>query len=158
MVIQRWQSVLLFIAAVMMAIFSFLTIAQFQTPLQTLNFSCIGFSVEGTPTDGATGGYVFYTWPLLILSVLSFLLPLITIFLYKRPQFQRTLCLVEILFILFVAVLTVWYGCFLFPDIQDSSWSALVCAPVIAFAATFWARRRIGKDIALLRSADRFRD
>ena len=157
MVIQRWQSVMLLIAAVMMACFSFVTIAQVDTPLQTLNFSCLGFSVEGTPTDGAPSGYVAYTWPLFVMSLLSAVIPFIAVFLFKSPRFQRSLCVMEMLFIVCVAVMTVWFGCYVYEDAPVHSWSALVCAPVIAFVAAAWARRLIGKDMALLRAADRLR-
>jgi hypothetical protein len=43
MVIQRWQSVLLLVAAVAMATFSFLSLGQIQLSDYTLNFTTLGF-------------------------------------------------------------------------------------------------------------------
>lgn len=157
MVIQRWQSVMLLIAAIMMACFSFSDLAQLQLPLETLNFNSLGFSVEGTPDDGATGGYALYTWPLFVMSVMAIIIPVIAIFSFKRPGLQRSLCVFEMIFIVCIALLIVWFGYYVYEDATVHSWKAVICAPVIAFISTAWARRMIGKDIALIKAADRIR-
>ena len=52
MVIQRWQSVLLLIAAVVMGCFTFMSLGQVQLPDYTCNFTTLGFDIEGIATDG----------------------------------------------------------------------------------------------------------
>ncbi len=76
MVIQRWQSVLLLITTVMMGIFTFLSLGQIQLPEYTLNFTTLGFCIEGDATNGAQSGFVAHTWVLFILSLMSCILPL----------------------------------------------------------------------------------
>ena len=51
MVIQRWQSVLLLIVAALMGSFTFLSLGQIQMPEESLNFTTLGFEIEGIPTD-----------------------------------------------------------------------------------------------------------
>ena len=81
MVIQRWQSVLLFITVVAMAAFSLLSLGQIQLPDFTLDFTALGFYIEGISTNGSASGYYMYTLPLFIVSIMSAIIPLINIFL-----------------------------------------------------------------------------
>lgn len=47
MVIQRWQSVFLLIVTAMMACFTFFSLGQVQMPDFSLEFTTMGFSIEG---------------------------------------------------------------------------------------------------------------
>lgn len=156
MVIQRWQSVLLLIAAVMMACFTFLSLGQVQLPEYTCDFTTLGFEIEGQSTDGAPSGFVMHTWWLFIVSIVSALIPLINIFCYRNLRLQKMVCLIEILFIL-AAV-----GCACITGYQsfegaEISWSSLIIAPVLAFVADVLAYNRICADDRKLKSADRLR-
>ncbi len=156
MVIQRWQSVLLLITAVMMACFTFMSLGQVQCEFVTLDFTTIGFNVEGETPEGMEPGYFVRTWPLFVISVLSFILPLINIFLYRNLRKQKTVCLVELLIIFTVCCSAAAYGYFAVPD-YFVSWSSAVVAPLIAFVADLLAYRLICRDQRALRSADRIR-
>lgn len=156
MVIQRWQSVFLLITAVMMACFTFFSLGQAQFSEYTLNFTTLGFSYEGIPTDGAPSGYQSHTWIFFVISLMSAILPLIAIFLYKNLSLQIRLCLIEILFLIATTVVGAAYGYYQFPD-AEVSWSSLIIAPLIAFVADIMAYNRISHDRRLLRSADRLR-
>lgn len=156
MVIQRWQSVLLFIVAAMMACFTFFSLGQVQMTEYTLNFTTLGFEIEGVSTDGAPSGYVFHTWAFFIVSLLSVILPFVAIFLFKNMKLQKTICLIEVLFLLALVAIGCAYGYFHFDDAQVS-WSSLIIAPLIAFVADILAYNRISHDQRLLRSADRLR-
>lgn len=156
MVIQRWQTVFLLLATVMMALFSFMSLGQIQLQDYTLNFTTLGFTIEGEATGGAPTGYYLHTASFFIISVLSAVIPFITIFLYKTPARQLTLCLVEILFL--VAVTAV--GCYLgYYVIEEGSigWSSIIIAPLLAFIATVMAYNYIKRDIRKLRDTDRIR-
>lgn len=156
MVIQRWQSLLLLVAAVMMGCFTFMSLGQVQMPDYTLNFTTMGFAIEGIPTDGAKGGMYLTTWALFIVSLMSMIIPFIDIFLFKNLRLQRMLCLIELLFVLGVAGTCAVYG---YHSLSPYcvSWSSLAIAPIIAFVATYLAYRRIGKDQRTLQSAYRIR-
>lgn len=156
MVIQRWQSVLLLIVAVLMACFTFMSIGQVQTPEYSLDFTTLGFQIEGQSTDGAPAGYLLYTWPLFVVSLLSFILPLINIFLYKNLRLQKNVCLIEILILMAVAGSGAAYGYYAIPGYQVS-WASLIIAPLLAFVADVMAYNRISQDQRTLRAADRIR-
>lgn len=156
MVIQRWQSVLLLIAAVMMGCFTFFSLGQVQLTDYTLNFTTLGFTIEGESTGNAPTGYLCHTWPFFIVSLLSLLTPLINIFLYRNLKLQKNLCLIEILFLLAVLAAGCAYGYYQFDD-AVVSWSSLIIAPLIAFVADVLACNRIEHDRKLLRSVDRLR-
>lgn len=154
MVIQRWQSVFLLIVAVMMGIFTFMSLGQVQLTDYSLNFTTIGFSIEGTSTDGAQTGYYAYTWTFFIVSLLSTIIPFLNIFLFKNLNLQKRLCILEIFFLLGVVACGCAYGYYYFTD-AVVSWSSLICAPLIAFVADVMAYNRIAHDQRLLNSSRR---
>lgn len=156
MVIQRWQSVLLLLTVALMACFTFLSLGQVQTTDYTYNFTCLGFAIEGEPTGGALSGLQIYTWLLFCISIVTIILPFVTIFLYKNLSLQKKLCLVEVLFIIAAIVLAGYEGYCEFPGFS-CSWSSLAIAPFLALITTIMAWRCIRKDHNLLKSVDRIR-
>lgn len=156
MVIQRWQTVLLLIAAGLMVCFTFMSLGQIQLPDYTCNFTTIGFDIEEEATAGDHTGYVAYTWGFFIVSLLSFLIPFIAIFCYKKMALQKTLCFIEILFLLAVIAIGVIYGYYHFQEAQVE-WSVIVIAPLLALLADIFAYNRICADGRKLRAADRLR-
>lgn len=156
MVIQRWQSLLLAIAAVVMATFSFLSLGQIQLPDCTLNFTALGFTIEGEPSDGASDVCYLSTVHFFIISILSAIIPLINIFLFKNLRLQMRLCLIEILFLAVVIIIAGYEGYYAIPG-GSVSWSSLIVAPFLALIATIMAYSRIAADNRLLRSVDRIR-
>lgn len=155
MVIQRWQSVMLLITAILMACFTFLSIGQVQTPVQSLDFTTLGFDIEGSSTGGAPSGMEQYTWGFFIVSLLSFIIPLLDIFLYKNLRYQRMLCRVEIVFILGVIAIGAVYGYYIFAP-YHVSWSSMIIAPFISLVSTYLAWKLIGRDMRTLRNSERF--
>lgn len=155
MVIQRWQSLLLLVAAVMMAVFTFCSLGQVQTPDFTYNFTSLGFGQEGIPTDG-TVAHNYTTWYLFAVSLTSMVLLLIDIFLFKNLKLQLKVCLVSILFIIAAAVTAIVLGYNTFPE-GEIGWSTAICAPLLAVIAAIMAYGRITSDRNKLLSADRIR-
>lgn len=156
MVIQRWQSLLLFVAAVMMGCFAFMPIAQINTTDLTYCFTSMGFSIEGESTSGIQQGLIGLTWYFFALSVMSVILPLISIFLFKNLRLQRRMCLISVLFIIADLATGITLATNTF-DNADISWESIVISPIIALAAVILAYWRIGKDRNKLLAADRIR-
>lgn len=156
MVIQRWQSLLLLAAAILMGLFSFCLIAQLNTTDFTLNFSACGLKYEGTSTNGAPTGYYMSTWYFFVLTLLSSLIPAIAIFLFRNLRLQKTLCLIEILFVI-ASYMTACLIAHTAVTGARINWTEIYVAPVISLIATILAYYRIRKDERLLRSADRLR-
>lgn len=156
MVIQRWQSVLLLIAAVVMGCFTFMSLGQVQLPDYTCNFTTLGFDIEGIATDGGPTGFVAHTWIFFAVSMLSFIMPFIAIFCFRNMRLQKLLCLIEILFLVAVICIGAVYGYYSFPQ-AAVSWSSLIIAPFLAIVADVMAYNRICADGRKLRAADRLR-
>lgn len=155
MVIQRWQSVLLFIAAALMACFTFIPFGAVTTEDYTLNLSGMGFYEEGFPTDGSEP-IVVHTWYFFMLSITSIVLLLLDIFLYKNLRMQQRVCMVCILFIVAEACVAGLLG---FSAIEGGHiwWRTTILCPFIALFCAIFAYYRMAQDYALLRSAERLR-
>ncbi len=139
-----------------MGSFTFLSLGQIQMPEESLNFTTLGFEIEGIPTDGAQSGYRAHTWIFFIVSLMSAIIPLINIFLFRNLRLQKTLCLVEVLFILATVAVGCVYGYSLFSPYYVS-WSSVIIMPLLAFLGDVMAYNRINSDLKLLSSADRLR-
>ena len=157
MVIQRWQSVMLLIAGVMMGIFSFCSLGQIQAADYTFNVTALGIAREGIATapDEATG---ITTASLFVLSLLSALLPLIDIFCFKNLPLQKKVAMVSALFAAVAGVIAAFTASQFASGYESSvGWSTFICAPVIAVIADILAFRLISGDQKKLRAADRLR-
>lgn len=157
MVIQRWQSVMLLIAGVMMGIFSFCSLGQIQTADYTFVVTALGIAREGIATAAgeATG---IGTLVLFIMSLLAAILPLIDIFCFRNMALQKKVALVSALFACVAGVIAVFTASGFASDFKASvGWSTFICAPVIALIADLLAFRLITGDQKKLRAADRLR-
>ena len=157
MVIQRWQSVMLLIAGVMMGIFSFCSLGQIQAADYTFNVTALGISREGIATAAgeATG---ISTVVLFIVSLLSGILPLIDIFCFRNMPLQKKTALVSGLFAAVAGIIAVFSAAGFASDYQATvGWSTFICAPAIALIADILAYRLISGDQKKLRAADRLR-
>lgn len=155
MVIQRWQTIFLLIASVMMGVFTFGSLGQFQLADYSLNFHTWGISSEGIPTDGSQP-FCMGTIYLAIISGFSCLLPLISIFLYRNLKLQKQVCAISALFVIatgFTAA-TLGYSAI---DNATVSWSSIAFAPFIAITACVIAYRGIASDKRKIENADRIR-
>lgn len=158
MVIQRWQSVFLLIVTAMMACFTFCSLGQVQMPDFSLDFTTMGFSIEGEATNGAPLGYYMRTWPFFTISLLCTILPFIAIFLFRNMSLQKTVCIIEVLLIVALVLMGIAYG-YKNEALENFQvgWSSIIITLPIAVVADLLAYRRISADQKLLRSTDRLR-
>lgn len=157
MVIQRWQTVLLFIAAAVMACFTFIPIANVTTPDYSFSFTALGFYQQGIPTDGEPP-IVIHTWYFFMLSITTIVLLLADIFLYKNLRLQQRVCMVALLFIVAECCVAGLLGFWAFrQDAGHIWWKTTIICPIIAIFSTVFAYYRMAQDYALLRAADRLR-
>lgn len=140
MVIQRWQTVLLFLALVLVSIFS---VSNYATLIQPDN-------MEMTVSASANTGYWLY-------NVAIILILLISIFQFKTPKLQKTFVLIAAAMIGGTAI---WGYNYLqrlgigSVDVHlNVSWILLI----IAFGFTVISFFLICKDQRLLKSYDRIR-
>ena len=152
MVIQRWQSVLLLIASVMMFLFAFCSLGQIQGADCTVNITTMGMNRVGDGVSVVPTIYIF------IVALLSAILPLIAIFMYKNLRGQSRVCLITMLLIAADCVCEWIQATSLdIPGGQSVGWSSVVIAPFVAIVALIVARRCIASDRKKLESYDRLR-
>lgn len=157
MVIQRWQSVMLLIAGIMMGIFSFCSLGQIQAEAYTFNVTALGICREGIATapDEVTGTSTII---LFIVSLLACVLPLIDIFCFKNLNLQKKVALISGLLSVSSGVIIAFIAPSFASEYNASvSWSVFVCTPLLALIANILAYRLISSDQKKLRAADRLR-
>ena len=157
MVIQRWQSVMLLIAGVMMGIFSFCSLGQIQADDYTFNVTALGIFREGIATspDEATG---IRTIILFVVSILACILPIVDIFCFKNLRLQKNVALISTLLTVVAGIIVAFTASGFASDYgQSVSWSTFICAPLVALIADLLACRLITNDSNKLRAADRLR-
>lgn len=133
MVIQRWQSVLLFISALCMAIVCF-----------------IPFATAGSDLVMPSDLTVF-----MVLNITTAVLLLVAIFMFNNMPRQRLITLLGI-FLMLVSFFTGATSAYL--NYEDVNLAIGGCALfLVALITAIWAYRRIGADQKLLRAADRLR-
>ena len=145
MVLQRWQSVFLLLAAIAMAVFTFMPVMGLATDNGVVTLSALGCDQEGVSS-----------MVLLVLDCLSVILLLVTIFKYHDLKLQQRLCKVNIL--LLVAIIAFIVVMWLMQRGQAIAvlkpWIVL---PFVALFFTMWASGRIKADRKLLSDSERIR-
>lgn len=149
--IQRIQSLYLLVVVILGTLLCFLSPVQFLAPTAT---EYIVFSA-------------FSKWPLAVMTLAIPLLALVIIFLYRHRLLQARLCIMNVIFCLGYYALLALYVAFVvkgYEPINDivltgadwylNIWAAL---PLVNIVLTMMAMRRILKDEALVRAADRLR-
>ena len=103
---------------------------------------------------------VLFTLPLVFLAVVSFILTLITIFLYKKRSLQIRLCAFNVLVnILLIIVIFFFYATKIktMTHIEPDYNYAGMVMPLISLVFLILASRSVRKDEALVRSSERLR-
>lgn len=141
MVIQRWQSLLLLIATICMALFCFTPFASFNDPASAENL------LSASPSD-------FIAFLVLNLTIAALLF--ISIFLFRNLRRQLSVTLLSILLMIVSAVtgIIIVYVRLDGGHIELCGGALLL---ILAFVASIWAYRRIAHDRRLLASMDRIR-
>lgn len=158
MVIQRWQSVMLLIACVMMGIFSFISLGQIQTAEYTFNITTIGICREGIATEAGEAAGVGTIY-ILVISLLAAVLPLIGIICFKNTKLQKKVALISMLCAVLATLQSMYVAIDFASGISGATtdWSVFIAAPVLAVLAEIAAYRMIRSDERKLRAADRLR-
>ncbi len=92
--------------------------------------------------------------PVLVLMIVAVVLPLVTIFLYRRRPLQIQLCTLTTIVLLALQGLLAYT---FFRANPDCAFSVTAVFPVVAAILTFLALRYIARDEAMVKAADRLR-
>ncbi len=153
--IQRIQTLYLIVIAALMTLTLVMPIATFMGDGYTFNLYAFGLKT-------AQGEVAQPTVYMAVVLILSALLPLVTIFLFKRRLLQIRLLAANIVLLLgSLAFMLIYYflSSRLFSELtlHEQSWKITLVFPVISLIFAVLAVRAVFKDEILIRSADRIR-
>ena len=149
--IQRIQTLYLLLVVILGTLLCFFSPVQFLTPEATEYISLQAFD----------------KWPLAVMTLAIPLLALVVIFLFKRRLLQARLNIMNVILCLGYYALVALYTAFVVKGYEPIGETTLVGAewylnvwaaiPLVNIVLTMMATRRILKDEALVRAADRLR-
>lgn len=152
MVLQRLQSVYLLIAAVVMAVYAFVSQCAVTVGDKVYLVGMTGVKDAGSASGIVDGGFL---WAFFAVTILIAILAIVTIFQYKNLGRQRSLCKVGVVLTLALAVSLAIEGAVVECDsITPSLYNLL---PLVAVVMFVLAGRGIRKDQKILSSYDRIR-
>lgn len=160
MVIQRIQSLWLFIAAILLGVFSFVTYVDFSTSFGNFTLSVMSIDKVGIPTDaGAAVPETVYSWMYFALDILISLFVFVVIFLFKNVKRQ---CKYAYMALLLTACFTASIGIYSYMVLNywqmvTYSMTGAILLPICAIIFEILAIRGIKRDIHTLSSYDRIR-
>ncbi|MCE5204565.1 MAG: DUF4293 domain-containing protein [Porphyromonadaceae bacterium] len=149
--LQRIQSLFLLLAAAAMLVASATPLAFFMYNGDKVIFEAMGVYINKTLNDS--------TWGLFVLGMVSSILSLITVFLYKQRMLQIRLSVFNILLMIgfYLYFGFILYKLFPVESLGFQKVGVGIIMPVIALILTILAIRNIGADEALIRSLNRLR-
>lgn len=153
--IQRIQTIYLLVAGVLMGLTLLLPLAWFGGDAG--QFELRAFALESL--DGSVHQS---TWYMGVLQVVACVLPLVTIFLYRRRLLQIRLCAVSMVLMAGVLVMEAVYyflSARFFADyaFHDQGFRPAIALPLVGLFFMYLAARAIFRDELMVRAADRIR-
>ena len=146
--IQRIQTLILIAVVFLISLLIFLPLAEFSAENATLILKADSL------TNVATGDAEVVAWPLFIALIVMVIIPLITIFLFKKRMLQIRLTIFgSVLNALFYILY--FYECHVISSELNAAANykiAPLLIPVFAILLNLFAIRRIGQDEMLIRS------
>ena len=154
--IQRIQTVFMFLATVFAGILFFVPIAAFEHGADFMKLTVFGVQnqIDAQYFSG------IYSLPLLLLTLLVVAVPFVTIFLYKKRELQYKLSSLNVfLNAVICGLIILYYTSNIQKTIAADTVSYLfgTYIPLINMVLSVLAMRWIKKDIELIKSVDRLR-
>ncbi len=154
--LQRIQTIYLLIVAILTGFMFFLPLAVFlEAGGNVLTFYSYGVLNRASSSDGI----LYSTLPLSVMIAIIFTISVITIFLYKNRTRQMRFCVFNILLMIGLMGLLLFYYLSVKKDIgfTQHTLKLPIVLPVINIVLTFQAFRGIRRDELLVRSYERLR-
>ena len=149
--LQRIQTLFLLLAAAAMLVASATPLAFFMYEGDKVIFEAMGIYLNGTIND--------FTWGLFVVGMVSSVLSLITVFLYKQRMLQIRLSVFNLVLMIgfYLYLGFVIYKMLPVETLEFQKVGVGIIMPLIALILTILAIRNIGADEALVRSLNRLR-
>lgn len=152
--IQRIQSIYLFLAAILMAVSFFAPLIDASTvDLTDYNNSIVTLFARGINTDVL----IKPTWGILTFNIFAIILPFISIFLFKNRKKQINLVRISIVcnVLLYITAIAYLYSTLLLFHIEH--YHIAIVLPLVAIILEIMAIANIKKDDKLVKSLNRIR-
>lgn len=157
--IQRIQSLYLALAAIISVIVVFLTVGTMYTDLYALNYTC------WTVKEACPGGDpILYTYYVAALLILSAILSVVTIFMFKKRDTQRMInsvnmiiYLIALIIMLYVYPNVVFVKKGLIASAEELEFNYWILISLLPAVFLYLSNRAIRKDEELIKAADRLR-
>ncbi|MDR1525856.1 MAG: DUF4293 domain-containing protein [Tannerella sp.] len=154
--IQRVQTVYLFVVAGLFIALMFLPIAILQSGDRLYSFDVSGLNTIAQPSE-----LVYPAWSLMAIAAIIIILTFVIIFTYRKRILQIRMCIYNALLIIGFCAL---FGFYLWqfgksPELPDMKINIRIWAafPLVALILNYLAIRNIGADETLVRSLERLR-
>ncbi|MBF6627923.1 MAG: DUF4293 domain-containing protein [Proteiniphilum sp.] len=149
--LQRIQTLFLLFAAAAMLVASVTPLAIFMFNSDRVLFEAMGIYLNDTLNDS--------TWGLFVVGIISSVLALITVFLYKQRMLQIRISIFNIVVMIgfYLYFGFILYKIYPVENLQFQKVGIGIIMPFIAIILTILAIRKIGADEALVRSLQRLR-
>jgi hypothetical protein len=157
--LQRIQTVYLAIAAISAILLFFFPLAYFYNEIVG-NYRFFIYGVQSMDPDPKVAFGKFFTIPLLVIVLVSFIFTVSAIFQFKNRPLQNRLCTFNVLTnLVFIMVVFFFYiNKIKSMTLTEPDYSYIgMILPLISLAMLTLASRAIKKDEALVKSADRLR-
>ena len=153
--IQRIQTVYLLLAALLVGLLFFFPLAGFVNSTGTSYI----FRYRGLyEISGGTESLVMFTLPLAITLLVSALLSLISVFLFKLRSVQMKMSILNIIVLFMIMVVIAYYAVISFEKFGvNADYTIFATMPIIALILHVMAFYAIRKDERLVKSIDRIR-
>ena len=154
--LQRIQTVYLFIVAILTGLMLFLPLAEILNEGGDV-LTLYSYGVVNQASDKT--GVIYSTLPMAIMIAIIFTISVISIFLYKNRTRQMRFCVFNILLMVGLLGLILFYYLSVKKDIGIShhTFRLSIVLPIINIVLTFQAFRGIRRDELLVRSYERLR-
>lgn len=148
--IQRIQTVYLLLVAVLTGLMLLLPLATFTCDTSMVTLTALAI-------EAADGTTIVPTTYMGVLILISTLLPLVTIFLFKHRWVQIRLCIVEIVLQAGIIVYLVYYITKINGSAEALSLALPDVFPIVSIILSLLAYRGVVKDETLIKSLNRIR-
>ena len=156
--IQRIQTLYLFLSGLLMVLPLFLPILAFVVPEAGAVYAMASSGVESP--QGGTGELVYPAWALFVLNILIVLLSYIAIFLYNKRMLQMRMTMFNLFLKAGFYLLVAFYVYSFRADLGAASEISLrvwAAAPLVGMILDYLAHRGIAIDDRTIRYMDRLR-
>jgi len=152
--LQRIQTLYLLVATILMCLLLFLPYGE----IIVNNTGIYKIGALGVEVPVGDTLVIYQTYPVFVISLLSSLLTLLTIFMFKKRILQIRLCVANFVLMLASCGLMFFYIHRAAAHFNAEVYHGLLMVlPMVAAILLWLAIRAIGKDEALVRSVDRIR-